>query len=122
MVADFMTKQTQRLIHERHCQRVFCNLLAPIPLELIVRVSSILTGLFFFTSQSRSKFFLNKNIFRSPFLLHFFFTNSYPSSAHEPPLPCTNSYPPLPYTNSYSSSLCARTHTPVHIFRNSSIS
>jgi hypothetical protein len=37
-VADFMTKQTQRLTHERHCQRVFCNQLAPIPLELIVRV------------------------------------------------------------------------------------
>ena len=38
MVADFMTKQTQRLTHERHCRRVFGNQLAPIPLEPIVRV------------------------------------------------------------------------------------
>ena len=38
MVADFMTKQTQRLRHERHCRRAFGNQHAPIPLEPIVRV------------------------------------------------------------------------------------
>jgi hypothetical protein len=38
MVADFMTKQTQRLTHERHCRRAFGNQHAPLPLEPIVRV------------------------------------------------------------------------------------
>jgi hypothetical protein len=38
MVADFMTKQTQRLTHERPCRRVFGNQLAPIPLEPILRL------------------------------------------------------------------------------------
>ena len=38
MVADFMTKQTQRLTHERHCRRPFGNQHAPLPLEPIVRV------------------------------------------------------------------------------------
>jgi hypothetical protein len=38
MVADFMTKQTQRLTHERHCRRAFGDQHAPIPLEPIVRV------------------------------------------------------------------------------------
>jgi hypothetical protein len=38
MVADFMTKQTQRLTHERPCRRVFGNQLAPIPLNPIVCV------------------------------------------------------------------------------------
>ena len=38
MVADFMTKQTQRLTHERHCRRAFGNQRAPLPLEPIVRV------------------------------------------------------------------------------------
>ena len=31
MGADFMTKQTQRLTHERHCRRPFGNQHAPIP-------------------------------------------------------------------------------------------
>ena len=38
MVADFMTKQTLRLTHERHCRRVFGDQLAPLPLEPITRV------------------------------------------------------------------------------------
>jgi hypothetical protein len=38
MVADFMTKQTQRLTHERHCRRAFGNQHRPLPLEPIVRV------------------------------------------------------------------------------------
>jgi hypothetical protein len=38
MVADFMTKQTQRQTHERHCRRAFGNQHAPIPLEPIVRM------------------------------------------------------------------------------------
>ena len=40
MVADFLTKQTQRRtqVHERHCRRAFGNQHAPIPLERIVRV------------------------------------------------------------------------------------
>ncbi len=38
MVADFMTKQTQRQTHERHCLRAFGNQHASIPLEPIVRV------------------------------------------------------------------------------------
>ena len=38
MVADFMTKQTQRLTYEQQCRRAFGNQLAPIPLEPIVRV------------------------------------------------------------------------------------
>jgi hypothetical protein len=38
VVADFMTKQTQRLTHERHCRRAFGNQHAPIPLEPIVRM------------------------------------------------------------------------------------
>jgi hypothetical protein len=38
MVADFMTKQTQRLTYEQQCRRAFGNQLTPIPLEPIVRV------------------------------------------------------------------------------------
>ena len=38
MVADFMTKQTQRVTHERHCRRAFGNQHPPIPPDLIVRV------------------------------------------------------------------------------------
>ena len=38
MVADFMTKQTLRLTHERHCRRVFGDQLSPLPLEPITRV------------------------------------------------------------------------------------
>jgi len=37
MVANFMTKQTQRLSDERHCRRAFGNQHSPIPLEPIVR-------------------------------------------------------------------------------------
>ena len=33
MVADFMTKQTHRVTHERHCHRAFGNQNAPIPLD-----------------------------------------------------------------------------------------
>ena len=35
---DFMTKQTLRLTHERHCRRAFGDQLAPVPLEPITRV------------------------------------------------------------------------------------
>ena len=38
MVADFMTKQTLRLTHERHCRNAFGNQQAPIPLEPIARL------------------------------------------------------------------------------------
>ena len=38
MVADFMTKQTLRLTHERHCRRAFGDQQAPLPLEPITRV------------------------------------------------------------------------------------
>ena len=38
MLADFMTKQTLRLTHERHCRRAFGDQSAPLPLEPIARV------------------------------------------------------------------------------------
>jgi hypothetical protein len=38
MVAYFMTKETHRQTHERHCRRAFGNQHAPIPLEPIVHV------------------------------------------------------------------------------------
>ena len=38
MVADFMTKQTLRAIHERHCKRSFGNQHASLPLPPILHL------------------------------------------------------------------------------------